>query len=118
MQLLKLCFLVFFCIFMHTNLSAGQGEEKADCSNILDVLQSYFDLSFMDHALLSMSADRFSSSAITFLSEDLVADEQKIKTLENLKEDIAEMNSHIAKNTRILVQKSELIQKVLPGCLK
>ena len=113
--------LVFCChIFVGGSvLDEGSGEE-VDCSNILDYVHSYLELSTMDHTLLSMSAHRFSAKAHVFLPGAIIPDDKKPsrEELESFKLDITNAVDTIQENQNVLIQKSDVIREVLPHCLK
>ena len=86
-------------------------ETEVDCSNILDFISSYFNLSEKNQSLLGVSASRF-------LSEIRNEGGKNEKEKKRLIEDISESVYLIQDNQYILSDKSSIIMEVLPDCLK
>ncbi len=113
--------LVFSChIFVGGSVLDEVSGEEVDCSNILNYVQSYLELSTMDHTLLSMSAHRFSAKAHIFLPGAIIPDNKKPnkEELESFKSDISDTVDTIQQNQNVLIQKTNIIREVLPECLK
>ena len=118
----KCIVLIVFCcqIFVGGSvLDEGFGEE-VNCSNILDYVHSYLELSTMDHTLLAISAGRFSAKAHIFFPGAILPNDRKPsgEELEVFKLDITDTIDTIHENQNVLIQKSNIIREVLPECLK
>ena len=114
--------LIAFCVQTFANAVVIDEflDEEVNCSNILDYVQSYLELSTMDHTLLSTTANRFSAKAHIFLPGAIIPDHQKPSSedLEVFKSDIKNSVKIIQENQNVFLHKSNIINKVLPGCLK
>ena len=121
--------LIFYCQAVAGEVVVGEavvGEavvdelsgEEVNCSSILDYVQSYLELSTMDHTLLAMSAGYFQSKAYMFFPEAVIPEKPSSEDLETFKSDIDKMVHIIRQNQQFLVQKSDIIREVLPNCLR
>ncbi len=89
-----------------------EGEDvKVDCSNILDFMNAYFELSEKTHSLLGVSFNRFMSEVDSY-------EEKTTEEKEKLKTDISRASFSLQENQLVLSDKSFIIMDVLPGCLK
>lgn len=116
--------LLCFFTFMPLAFSAEQGESpdyftallegedvKVDCSNILDFMHAYFDLSEKSHSLLGVSFNRFMSE-VTSYEEKTAEEKEKMNT------DISRASFAMQENQFVLSDKVMIIMEVLPDCLK
>ena len=97
----------------------AEEELEVNCDNILNVLQSYFDLSGKNSDLLGVAASRLSSAlSASRLSSALSATETDQEKLKQMKEEVSGSAFLIQENQFILSDKSFAIMEVLPDCLK
>ena len=86
-------------------------EKEVNCSNIMDFIQSYLELSEKNQALVSVSANRFLSAVISNT-------QRTTAEMEQLKKDIFDSMGLLEDNQYILSGKVGIIMEKLPDCIK
>ncbi len=116
---MKILFLIFF-IFTPLAISADyfdylleQEDVDVNCSNVLDFVKEYINLSDKNQNLLVVSANRFLGE-----TEGDNQDPENSEEEGATEEDINQTVYFVQNNQMILSDKASIILEVLPGCLK
>ena len=111
--------LVAFCFFvplfavgeesLNDFLSPEPVPEQVDCSNIMQVIESYLDLNGKNHFLMGISLNKLSA---------LMSGEPGFDNPEQLREEVEDASFFMSTNQEILFNMEHTIRKVLPDCLQ